>query len=101
MIAPKSKPVVCEELTWKDIDKLAKTMKIAAISAGPSEQVSRYLPLAMDATACPAVAERISKRTGVPETIDKIVNLIATILVEFLIVMVFVQNKSGGGKRAI
>ncbi len=94
MIAPKSKPVVCEELTWKDIDELAKTIKMAAISVAACEQVSQYLPLALDTTACPAVAQRISKRTGVPETIDEIVDAIATILVKFLIVMVFVQNKS-------
>jgi len=101
MIAPKSKPVIYEELTRKDIDKLTKTMKMSVILTTACEQPNRHLPLAVDTIDCPAVAKRVSKRTGVTETIDKIVILIATILVKFLIVMVFVQNKSGGGKRAI
>ena len=29
MIAPKDKPVICEELTWKDVDKPTNTMKMA------------------------------------------------------------------------
>lgn len=86
MIAPKSKPVVCEELTWNDIDKLTKTMKMSVISAAACEQPSRHLPLAADTIDYPAVAERISNRTGVLEIIDKIVDLVATILVKFLIV---------------
>ena len=86
MIAPKSKPVVCEELTWKDIDKLTKTVKMSVISAAACEQPSLHLPLAVDTIDYPAVAERISNRTGVPEIIDKIVDLFATILVKFLIV---------------
>ena len=101
MIAPKSKPVVCEELTWNDIDKLTKTMKMSVISAAACEQPSRHLPLAVDTIDYPAVAERISNRTGLPKTIDEIVNFIATKLVKFLIVIVFVQKKSGGGKRII
>ena len=101
MIAPKSKPVVCEELTWKDIDKLTKTMKMSVISAAASEQLSRHLPPVVDTIDCSAAAKRVSKRTGLPETIDKIVNLVATIPVKFLIDIVFVQKKSGGGKRTI
>jgi hypothetical protein len=101
MIAPKGKPVICEELTWKDVDKLTKTMKMAVISTQACEQPSPHLPLALDTIDCSAVAKRISKRTVVPETIDKIVDLIATILVKFLTVIVFVQKKSEGGKRTI
>ena len=96
MIAPKSKPVVCEELTWNDIDKLTKTLKMSVISAAACEQPSRHLPLAVDTIDYPAVAERISNRTGVPEIIDKIVDLVATILVKFLILIVFVKKKSEG-----
>jgi hypothetical protein len=61
------------------------------------------LPLAVDTINCSAVAKRISKRIGLPETIDKIVDLISTKLVKFHIaVIVFVQKKSGGGgKRTI
>ena|SRR5919109_1697677 len=67
------RPVICEELTCKDVD----------------------MPLAVTID-CSAAAKRISKRPGVPETIDKIVHPIATILVKFLSVIVFVQKKLGG-----
>ncbi|MDQ3853230.1 MAG: creatininase family protein, partial [Thermoproteota archaeon] len=85
-------------MTWKDIDKLTKTMKMAITSTAACEQPSLHLPLAVDTVDCSQAAKRVSKRTGVPETIDKIVNLVATILVKFLIDIVFVQKKSGGGK---
>ena len=101
MIAPMGKPVICEELTWKDVDKLTKTMKMAIISTVACEQPSPHLPLAVDIIDCSEIAKRISQRTGVPASIDKIVDLIATILVKFLIVIVFVQKKSGGGKMII
>jgi hypothetical protein len=103
MISPKGKPVICEELTWKDVDKLDKTMKMAVNSAEVYEQPSLYLPLAVDTINCSTVAKRISRRTGVPEIIDKIVDLISTKLVKFhIVVIVFVQRKSGGGgKRTI
>jgi hypothetical protein len=45
---------------------------------------------------CSEIVKRISQPTGAPVTIDKIVDLIATILVKFLILIVFVQKKSGG-----
>ena len=102
MIAPMGKPVICEELTWKDVDKLTKTMKMAIISTAACEQPSLHLPLAVDIIDCSEVAKRVSHRTGVPLTIDKTVDLIATILVKFLIVIVFVQKKfGGGGERTI
>jgi Creatinine amidohydrolase len=101
MIAPMSKPVICEELTWKDVDKLTKTMKMAIISTAACEQPSLRLPLAVDTVDCSEVAKRVLQRTGVPVTIDKIVDLIATILVKFLIVIVFAQKKFGGGERTI
>jgi hypothetical protein len=101
MIAPMSKPVICEELTWKDVDKLTKTMKMAIISTAACEQPSLHLPLAVDTVDCSEVAKRVLQRTGVPVTIDKIVDLIATILVKFLIVIVFAQKKFGGGERTI
>jgi creatinine amidohydrolase/Fe(II)-dependent formamide hydrolase-like protein len=99
MIAPKSKPVVCEELTWNDIDKLTKTMKMSVISAAACEQPSRHLPLAVDTIDYPALAERISKRTGVSEIIDKIVDLVATILVKFLIVPLSLFKRSQEEER--
>jgi Creatinine amidohydrolase len=97
MIAPMGKPVIREELTWKDVDKLTKTMKMAIISTAACEQPSPHLPLAVDIIDCSEIATRISQQTGVSVTIDKIVDLIVTILVKFLIVIVFVQKKSGGG----
>jgi hypothetical protein len=96
MIATKGKRVICEEFTWKDVDKLTKKMKMAIISSTARKQPSPHLPLAVDTIDCSGVAKRISKRTRVPETIDKIVDLIATILVKFLIVIVFLQKKPGG-----
>jgi hypothetical protein len=101
MIAPMGKPVIREGLTWKDVDKLTKTMEMAIISTAACEQPSPHLPLAVDIIDCSEIAKRISQRTGVPMTIDKIVDLIVTILVKFLIVIVFVQKKLGGGKRTI
>jgi hypothetical protein len=101
MIAPTGKPGIHEELTWKDVDKLTKTMKMAILSTAACEQPSPHLPLGMDIIGCSEIAKRISQRTGVPATIDKIVDLIATILVKFLIVIVFVQKKFAGGERTI
>jgi hypothetical protein len=68
------KPVICEELTCKDVD----------------------MPFAVNAIDCSAATKRISKRPGVPETIDKIVHPIAIILVKLLSVIVLVQKKLGG-----
>ena len=96
MIAPMSKPVIYKELTWKDVDKLTKTMKMAIISTAPCEQPSPHLPLAVDTIDSSAIAKRISKRTAATETIEKIVDLIATILVKFLILIVFIKKKPGG-----
>jgi hypothetical protein len=45
MISPKGKPVICEELTWKDVDKLKNTMKMTVKSAEVCEQPSLRLPL--------------------------------------------------------
>jgi hypothetical protein len=101
MNAPKGKPVICEELARNNVDRLTKTMKMAINSAEVCEQSSLCLELAVDKIDCFAVTERLSRRTGLPETIDKIVNFIATKLVKFLIVIVFVQKKLGGGKRTI
>jgi hypothetical protein len=99
MIAPMGKPVICKELTWKDVDKLTKTMKMAIVSTATCEEPSLHLPHALDIIDCSEVAKRVSHRTGVPLTIDKTVDLIATILVKFLILIVFIQRKFGGGER--
>lgn len=96
MIAPKDKPVICEELTWKDVDKPTNAMKMAIKFTAACEQPSPHLPLAVYIIDCSEIVKRISQPTGAPVTIDKIVDLIATILVNFLILIVFVQKKSGG-----
>ena len=96
MIAPKDKPVICEELTWKDVDKPTNTMKMAINFTAACEQPSLHLSLAVYIIDCSEIVKRISQPTGAPVTIDKIVDLIATILVKFLILIVFVQKKSGG-----
>ena len=101
MIAPKGKPIICEELAWIDVDKLTKAMKMVANSTEVYEQSGLCLLLAVDKIDCSAVAKKIAKRPGLPKTIDEIVNFIATKLVKFLIVIIFVQKKSGGGKRSI
>ena len=96
MITPKDKPVICEELTWKYVDKPTNTMKMAINFTAACEKPSPHLPLAVYIIDCSEIVKRISQPTGAPVTIDKIVDLIATILVNFLILIVFVQKKSGG-----
>ena len=93
------KPVICEELTRKDVDKPTKTMKMAIIPTAACEQPSPHLPVAVDIIDCSEIAKRISQRTGLSATIDKIVDLIATKLVKFIII--FVQRKSGEGEKTI
>jgi creatinine amidohydrolase len=66
-VIPKNgKPVLWEELTWKDVDKLTKTMKMAIIPTAACEQHGPHLPLAVDAIDCYEVAKRVSAKTGVP-----------------------------------
>lgn len=101
MIAPKDKPVICEELTWKDVDKPTNTMKMAISFTAACEQPSPHLPVAVDIMDCSEIAKRISQLTGVPPTIEKIVELIATKLVKFIIVIIFVQKKAGEGEKTI
>jgi creatinine amidohydrolase len=66
MMPPKGKPVLWDELTWKDIDKLTKTMKMAIIPTAACEQHGPHLPLSVDTIDCYEVAKRVSERTGVP-----------------------------------
>jgi creatinine amidohydrolase len=66
MIPPKGKPILWEELTWKDVDELTKTMKMAIIPTAACEQHGPHLPLSVDTIDCYEVAKRVSKRTGVP-----------------------------------
>lgn len=66
MIPPKGKPIQWEELTWKDVDELTKTMKMAIIPTAACEQHGPHLPLSVDTIDCYEVAKRVSERTGVP-----------------------------------
>lgn len=66
MTPPKGKPILWEELTWKDVDELTRTMKMAIIPTAACEQHGPHLPLSVDTIDCYEVAKRVSERTGVP-----------------------------------
>ena len=66
MIPGKGNPILWEELTWKDIDRLTKTMKMAIIPTAACEQHGPHLPLAVDTIDCYEVGKRVSAKTGVP-----------------------------------
>ena len=66
MIPPKGKPILWEELTWKDVDELTRKMKMAIIPTAACEQHGPHLPLSVDTIDCYEVAKRVSERTGVP-----------------------------------
>jgi creatinine amidohydrolase len=66
MIPKNGNPILWEELTWKDVDKLTKTMNMAIIPTAACEQHGPHLPLAVDTIDCYEVAKRVSSKTGVP-----------------------------------
>jgi creatinine amidohydrolase len=66
MIPNEGKPILWEEMSWKDVDKLAQTMKMAIIPTAACEQHGPHLPLAVDTIDCYEVAKRVSAKTGVP-----------------------------------
>jgi creatinine amidohydrolase len=66
MIPEKGKPVLWEELSWKDIESLTKTMKMVIMPIGACEQHGPHLPLAVDTIDCYEVAKRVSAKTEVP-----------------------------------
>jgi creatinine amidohydrolase len=66
MIPKNGKPILWEELTWKDVKKLTKNMKMAIIPTAACEQHGPHLPLAVDTIDCYEVAKRVSAKTGVP-----------------------------------
>jgi hypothetical protein len=100
MISSKSKPVIHEELTWKDIDKLTKETKMAIIST-TAFKPRGYLLVAANSIDCSGLAKRISNQAGVFRPTDKIVDPIAAMLVKFLSAIFFIHKKSGGLKRTI
>ena len=66
MIPKNGKSILWEELTWKDVKKLTKNMKMAIIPTAACEQHGPHLPLAVDTIDCYEVAKRVSAKTGVP-----------------------------------
>lgn len=66
MIPKNGNPILWEELTWKDVDKLTKTMNMVIIPTAACEQHGPHLPLAVDTIDCYEVAKRVSAKTGVP-----------------------------------
>jgi creatinine amidohydrolase len=65
MIPDEGKPILWEEISLKDVDKLAKTMKMAIIPIAACKQHSPHLPLCV-AIDCCEVAKRVSAKTRVP-----------------------------------
>jgi creatinine amidohydrolase len=66
MIPNVGKPVLWEELSWKDVEKLTKTMNMAIMPTAACEQHGPHLPLSVDAIDCYEVAKRVYAATGVP-----------------------------------
>ena len=59
MIPDEDKPILWEDLNWKDVDKLTKTMKMAIVPTAACEQHGPHLPLAVDTIDCFEVAKRV------------------------------------------
>jgi creatinine amidohydrolase/Fe(II)-dependent formamide hydrolase-like protein len=57
------KPILWEVLSWKDIQKLTKTMRMVILPIGACEQHGLHLPLAVDTIDCYEVAKRVSIKT--------------------------------------
>lgn len=62
----KGKPVLWEELSWKDVESISQTMDMVIVPTGACEQHGPHLPLAVDTIDCYEVAKRVSPKTGVP-----------------------------------
>ncbi|HXG06150.1 MAG TPA: creatininase family protein [Nitrososphaera sp.] len=58
MMIKKGNHVLWEELSWKDVDKLTKTMKMVIIPTAACEQHGPHLPLAVDTIDCYEVAKK-------------------------------------------
>jgi creatinine amidohydrolase len=65
MIPDDGKPILWKELSWKDVDKFTKTMKMAIIPTAACEQHGPHLPLAVDTIDCYEVAKRVSANVPV------------------------------------
>jgi creatinine amidohydrolase len=61
-----NRPILWEEMTYKDIEKLTKTMNMVIVPIAACEQHGPHLPLAVDTIDCYEIAKRVSAKTGVP-----------------------------------
>ena len=68
LMPQKGKPVLWEELSWKEIENLTKTMDMVIVPVGACEQHGPHLPLAVDTIDCYEIAKRVSAKTGVAVT---------------------------------
>ncbi|MBI2868069.1 MAG: creatininase family protein [Chloroflexi bacterium] len=60
------KPILWEELTWPEAERIARKRRLALIPCGATEQHGPHLPLAVDWMCTYEVACRASAATGVP-----------------------------------
>jgi len=66
-MSEKGKPVLWEELSWKDVESISQTMEMVIVPTGACEQHGPHLPSAVDTIDCYEVAKkRVSAKTGVP-----------------------------------
>ncbi|HWS39461.1 MAG TPA: creatininase family protein [Actinoplanes sp.] len=61
-----SKPNRWEEMTWQDAGDITERTDAVIIPVGAIEQHGPHLPLNVDTVICQAVAEEVSRITGVP-----------------------------------
>lgn len=66
LMPEKGKPVLWEELSWKEIESLTKTVDMVISPVGACEQHGQHLPLGVDTIDCYDIAKRVSAKTGVP-----------------------------------
>lgn len=52
MIPENGKPILWEELSWKDVDRLTKTMNMTIIPTATCVQHGLHLSLAVDTNDC-------------------------------------------------
>jgi creatinine amidohydrolase len=83
MIPEKGKPVLWEELSWKDIESLTKTMNMVIMPIGACEQHGPHLPLAVDTIDCYEIAKRVSGKTGVPVVPPMMYMVVHKVMVTF------------------
>ncbi len=66
MIPSKGKPILWDELSWKDVEEITKNIKMVILPIGACEQHGPHLPLGVDTIDCYEIAKRVSAKTGVP-----------------------------------